>query len=1358
MKKWIIFLLLPAIAQFACAQNYIPKITTYTTKDGLSSDKVNAIHKDARGFIWVGTQEGLNRFDGQAFKVYSPHSHPDMTFNIVHDIFEDERGYLWLLKKNELYEKNYQSPEINLLNIYTGEITTLAAHFGSDIPFETAEIQFMKMLRDGRIYINCMKEGSYKGYTYKALEGFKSFNFSKNVIQIDDMIALDDQRFLMKAKKGIHHPNVWSIFEIDKAGNIIEIRDPGLKMLITNQDQTFPVVFRGANHIIDGYNLDAYHFFASKLLPPDTDVDQTVELVHQASWNENQQLLWLGNRNGIKVTDPNGTIVFQKNEKMDDGKMPILFDGEITWLSNKTEGLTIIRLRPNFFTNYRFFEHDFSNSTRGIYQDQNGKTWVSTISGVSAIHPNGQVEPATKSPYFSRFIEDDLGNIVYGDGENLILQNLETNKKMVIPFKRGCKTWDLFRYNKDEIWVNVDGGKLVSFNLLTHKLDSIAELPIDKEQVFHIYEFHKRADQHIWLCTNQGLYLIDGKGQFIDLYNDEQEGLKHLPFHDVHHIYEDHENNIWLATSSGLFKLSDTSGQLKLDKHYTIEDGLSSNALHAIYEDDAEYLWISSDFGLMQFDKRTEHIFKYFTEDGIPHNEFNRIAHHQTKDGQLYFGGLLGVTTFDPKDFSKVRSKNRLRPLAITAYIQLSGEQEKLEDLTTQLLKTNQITLAPTDPYFNLKVSLLDYYGDLPAKYEYRIKDLLDWQSNHTGQLSMSGLPYGNHLLEIRAQNGSRQLADNELSIDIKVLRPFYLQWWFLVFVLGTTAFGIWYYYKIRTRRLLLRQEMEQLKTLDKMKSQFFTNIAHELRTPLTLIGLPLEHLLKNMEHFSIPEIRNYLLAAYQHRQDLNQKVNEILDLSKLESGKLSVVDNTFALNDFLEKTVDVFKTSALAKDIELRYSSFVSDKMIVQTDQTKLQMIINNLLSNALKFTPENGMITVSANWQEEAGLLFKVQDNGRGIPSDDLPYVFERYFQSGQNASLEKQTKAPQLEGGSGIGLAICKEMVEFLGGRIEAHSDLGSGSTFTFYLPMKLTETKTGDTSVGRFKQWMAPTASISKKETVVKAFKSKVLIVEDHPQLRQYLFDLLSGEYNIHTASNGAEALEQLATNKIDLILSDVMMPLMDGFTLLEKVKKEARYCSIPFILLTARATIEDKLKGLRIGVDDYMTKPFDTEELLLRIKKLINNVKGRRLDDDDSDAAADPKEKHKNTSHLSDTHPEKAIISPQDFDWLAQVEVIARREVKNAQYTSEDLAKELLISKRQLFRKIKRITGLSPMKYIKTVRLQIAKRILETENISTLTQVCYAIGFENTSHFAKSFETEFGIRPHDLLKKLEMPKS
>ena len=1349
MKSTLILLLIATTFSLTAQHSYIPSERTFTTKDGLSSDKIHALHKGSQGFIWIGTENGLDRFDGQTFVHFNKNAYPEMTLDRVQNIVEDKDGYLWLIEENEPFEQSYHSPEINLYNIHTGKWTTLKERFGKDLPFQVKDVKYIEQLSDGSIFI--FIEQQRKGYLYQNKGNFKSIPLPIDLLLISDCAIQKDGNLLLEGLEKLDKEDRY-IYNISQKGKLINKYKTDFPIQIQSASQSYELTLRGNYYLAGGKNLDAYQLHYPNFQQIKT-ASSNAQTVDQTAWNNDEELLWIKNSSNLFVAKSNGDIVYQKDDKFDNNTIPILFDGTTTWYSNRQNGLIALTLQPNHFQTYQYYKEEFKNSSRGIYADKSGEIWLSTISGI--LHQSTNNEPLRYKEdisIFTDFIKAKDGSMWYLKGDGLAQYDFITKKEQFFSFNQpsiNVSFWSLYEANNGQFWFFGNTGFHYAFDPNTKKITTIAQHPTELGPEFNVYDVQKRDAQSVWLCTNQGLYILDNQGKYIAHYNQHQKGKFHLPTNDIHHIYQDKNSSIWLATGdAGLIQLKIKNEELRIENHFTIKDGLSCNILHAIYEDDFGYLWISSNEGLMQFDKQTEKVVAYTTENGLLHNEFNRIAHFQAENGMLYFGGVTGMMSFHPKHFSQVRHEGSKAPLVITDFQQFSAKNEQFKNLTNELNQTKTIRLEPNDRFFNLTLSMLNYQDN--ATFQYRIKDLYDWQTAKGNELNISGLPYGKHTLEIKAQNDNQQEAANMLTYDIVVLRPFYLQWWFLILVLSALGSAAFYFIRWRTQQMMVLQETEQLRQLDKMKSQFFANISHELRTPLTLILAPLSQLLQQNDLQK--KYKSQIALVHQNGKKLLTLVNEVLDLSKLEVGKLALHCTPTKIPHFIERIVANFESAAKIKNIEYQFMTFLQKDIVAEFDQDKLEKILNNLLSNALKFTPKNGTIQIIVG-QMGQDLIIKVKDSGNGILKEDLPFIFDRYFQS----------KNKQMSGGTGIGLALTKELVELMNGEISVQSTINEGTEFEIKLP--IVETLHRNVSAQNRKeplitinpnnhqnlQEFKPTKTSTKKDTI--------LLVEDNPSLQQFIQSILTPHYNVIVTGNGVEALEKLRITNYELeiekdkiipnlILSDVMMPEMDGFTLLEKVKSDDNFCSIPFILLTARADMKDKLKGLRIGVDDYMTKPFEVEELLLRIKNLIANAKSRGVELKEERNKI--KLAVKSTNQPITNH--QSPVTTQDLDWLAKVEVIAKREVRNSKYTVEDLAYEMHMSRSQLYRKLKQTAGLTPNRYFRNVKLHQAKYILENEEVHTLTEIAYAVGFENITHFVKLYETAFGKRPHDYLKK------
>ena len=735
--------------------------------------------------------------------------------------------------------------------------------------------------------------------------------------------------------------------------------------------------------------------------------------------------------------------------------------------------------------------------------------------------------------------------------------------------------------------------------------------------------------------------------------------------------------------------------------------------------------------------------------------------------------------------------------LIIIEYEPHVNSTDLIENRLEQVIQNKNIVLEPGDKFFNMRVALSDYREAPNHRFAYKIDGYQkEWQEDRSNLIRISGLPYGDYSLKIKGRLANGQFAQPGLSIPTAVLKSFYLQNWFIAIASLLFFLSIFSFNRLRTKQLKARQkelestvneatltirqkneELEQdklkieqdkqkieqqataLRALDKTKSRFFANVSHEFRTPLTLILSPIQSILKSNELNNRNEI--WLRMAQQSGERLLRLTNEILDLNKLEAGKLSLQLSRILLFNFLKRIIASFQSHAENASIELLFQYELEKALLVKIDTKKTETIIINLLSNALKFTPSGGQIIVVAK-NHQKYLQIAVQDTGRGIHRDDLPHIFNRFFQTKQVNRLA--------EGGTGIGLALSQEFAKLMDGKLDVASKLKEGTTFTLSLPLievigrlsdeevKLlaknqviqngqaskVESKEGDT----FK--VSPSLVVAKDHNKVspssQTTQSTILIVEDNIDLRQYLQTLLSAKFQVHTAENGQIALDYLASNTLpNLILSDIMMPIMDGYQLLERLKATEQYQFIPVIMLTALAQADHKLKALRIGVDDYMLKPFSEEELMARIANLLQHAHLRQ-----QFIQENPVRVAESDAPSTETEAAPIELSQTDIAWLEELENITLKNLGNFNLSVEHLATEMAQSRWQLNRHLKTLTGLSPRQYLLETRLNQARTLLEQRGYKSVKAITYTVGIKGLDHFSRQFKARFGKSPSEYL--------
>lgn len=851
----------------------------------------------------------------------------------------------------------------------------------------------------------------------------------------------------------------------------------------------------------------------------------------------------------------------------------------------------------------------------------------------------------------------------------------------------------------------------------------------------------KDRSGQVWVCSEQGLFRMRPGGGVAARYWPGGIGEYYLPYNHIYHFYEDQAGVFWLGTNGG--------GLIRWDRKAPVghqtrviyrENGLLNGVVYATYEDKNNHLWLPTDYGIVQLDKTSFLVrHTWLVADGLTHHEFNRTSHCRGADGTLYFGGLNGVTAFHPDSFYQPGNTDRnKRTLAISTYSMLKAGSSQLENCTAEILRSNQITMHPGDRYVQLEFALLEYFSPEKVTYTWKLEGLgTGWESLAEPVLRMSGLPFGTHRLRIRAQAADGALAANELNIELRVLPPFYLRWWFLAsaaLVLIFSALGAirWRTQAHRQEQLRLEREVarqtatiqyqnEELKKLDAAKSRFFANISHELRTPLTLVLSPIEQVLKD-SGLSKNSQRLLGLASNSGKQ-LFALINDILYLTKLNVAQEAVQEHPTRLYDFLAETMEAFQLEAERRLIDFQFNYTADSTTTLWLDRSKVLKIINNLLANAMKFTPSGGAVRVQVARQENE-WTFTVSDTGPGIHPEDLPFVFDLYFQS-----KRLETKA---EGGIGIGLALSRDLVQRLGGTLDVSSEAGAGALFHLQLPCREARDEAPKPSTGIQKQAAAGNEPLLPLQLPAQpAYPANVLVVEDNLGLQDFLNSVLSDQYQLQIVPDGREALVFLeqCTRLPDLILSDIMMPGLDGFQLLETLRARQQWQHIPVIFLTARANRNDRIRAFRIGVDDYLTKPFSVEELQVRIENALRNLEARREWAD------------------LNNDPDPSVPDAPDL-WLAQLQALIRQSMTDFQFDVSYLAAGMQVSPKTLYRKVRELTGLSTNQFIQEIRLLEARALLEAKQVRTLRELADAVGFRSGDYLSRLYRERFGKSPAD----------
>jgi signal transduction histidine kinase/DNA-binding response OmpR family regulator len=874
-------------------------------------------------------------------------------------------------------------------------------------------------------------------------------------------------------------------------------------------------------------------------------------------------------------------------------------------------------------------------------------------------------------------------------------------------------------------------------------------------------------------ASYNGLVIIDleNKNELAHFINDPLSNNS-ISDNNITCLYMDSRGSLWIGTEFGLNKIQENAdsltGKYLGSKSATVfndlrflrfqaQDGLSGNVIKSLVEDNQGRLWIATDNGLSVLDLSTHAVQKLGFFDGIQEGSFLQNSCAKGEDGTLYFGGENGLNFFNPGDItfedeSYIIQINSLEILK--EKISVGSEFRDRIILNSDLEKTSRLDLSYKDKLIELGFVVVDFEQAGMAEYHYKLEGFdIDWNKSMEGNMaSYTKLRPGEYTFKVKARTVNNCWTE-EARLIINISPPFWLSWWFImlssIIIVSLVLLYIRYRLsslKSQTEKLevLVSKRTKELEQANTMKIRFFTNISHEIRTPLTLILAPLEHLIKSNGIADSVQKKHALI--YRNAQRLHDLINQLLQFRKIETGTLEYKQSFGAPLQFIENLAAPFFDYASQRGQKF-ILDIKSENIETWFDEDKLDKILTNLLSNAIKYTPREGEIKLEVSIEYENQdlnpiLYLDISDTGMGIDPEKLERIFDRFYEvDDSNLIME----------GTGIGLALTKALVELYKGKIKASSQLGKGSRFTVWLPMgerrleELREKEEGREEVNSLPYDTTEPYKGSDEDKGSAGEKATVLVVEDNKDLCHFIQDLLSDDYHVELAFNGKEALEILDINhKIDLVISDIMMPVMDGLTLCRKIKNNVETSHIPVLLLTAKHGEESEVEGLKCGADDYIHKPFNEE--ILRIK-IINILAFRE-------------NLRQNYMNQLKIEPSSITATSRDKEFIEKAIRVVEEFMSDSEFDIKTFASKMAVSPSTLLRKMKAITGESSDNFIRTLRLKRAAQLLHRSQLS-ITEICYEIGFSSQKHFSATYKKHFKLSPSEYKKQFQkaenMPK-
>jgi signal transduction histidine kinase/ligand-binding sensor domain-containing protein/DNA-binding response OmpR family regulator len=1316
----LLILFISVVVQSTAQPSYV--FLHLTTKDGLSNGNITSIIKDSYGFLWIGTEYGLNRYDGSEFKTYTTEANDSSSIvsNNILGLQEDGLSNIWINSSTYMV---YNRNKDNFIN----DVPGFLQRFGIVVD------------RNYKIYVDKEKDlwvlsGQQLFFYDTQKNALKTFNLS---VRLDEVVTVELS---------------------DDGENLYGLLRPGLLWQINKQTGRQQVIEEPNNPNLRLYNkLYADYKGGLWLWSGSTDVifyrrnkkAAWVQLQLNRGSQSKRMLRFMDVRNGhIWIgTDHNGLLIYNvasgevTNLQEDQNTSSSIASNHVEYLYHDDNGIIWIGHNKNGISYYHNSLQSIVNVEQTdcedvsvILEDRDGRIWLGTDGNGLFVKDKGKgirQLSVPKSPIVS-LLEDRKGRIwigTYLDGlyryENGKVDWFSTENSDLA----GNNIWSLKEDRYGNLWIGTLGGAI---QLLRNGEENLNSMENECEGMRHPMDMFYDGGDKLYIATVYGLYIVDIKTNDCSSYLGNKSGTQNFKQGLISCVYKDSRDNIWLGHAEGL-----SLWDVKKDTIYYIDktNGLRDNIIHGIVEDDHQNLWVTTSNGLsvvtVEQDKQGNLMItcKNFTdEDGLIDNYFNNRAICKVRSGDILVGGTEGYSIVNP---NKMLEKNQPPAKVIFTGLSVGIDQIVVDSLYKgrKLLErpmelTRSLTFRYDDKLIQIKYTTGDLLYPNKVRYAYRMKGLQEqWQNTSENRIVFSSLAPGDYELEIKACNSDGEWSNQVSYLNINVTPPFYLSGWaWALYILSGITIVVYIIYRSRRRQKIkleaqrMQLVREQETNLYEMKLRFFTNISHDLRTPLTLILTPLQTLLNGSMDGGL---RKKLEMINKSAEQLLHLINTLLDFRKLDAGGEVLRCKQGDIVSFVRELCFTFQGTAAERQIEFSFDSKV-EVLTTQFDPDKLRKVMMNLLSNAFKFTPDGGVVTVSIS-REEDDVYLAVSDTGEGILNVDKPHVFDRFFQS---------SRCPE-KTGSGIGLHIVSEYVRMHYGTISVEDNKPHGSTFIVRLPVwneDISDELSPDSTENeeQFEQ-----------EQQQKVPSNPVLLfVDDNRDFCEFMADSLSDEYTVILAYNGQEALEKLRENEISIVVSDVMMPVMSGTELCEKIKTNIQWSHIPVILLTVRTTEEYQLEGLKLGADDYITKPFNFNLLKLRIQKFLEWTE----------------KCHISFSQKMDVSPSEITITSLDEQLIEDAIKAVEEHIDDPEFSVEDLGRLVGLSRSHLYKKLMSITGKGPAEFIRTIRLKRGRQLLEKSQLQ-ISEIAYAVGFNSPKRFSINFKNEFGISPSDYLRRL-----
>ncbi|GGB03864.1 hybrid sensor histidine kinase/response regulator [Puia dinghuensis] len=1349
----------------ARAQGPKLRFTHLSGEQGLSNSTIEAIYQDSQGFIWIGTRDGLNRYDGHEMVVYrnDPADSSSISDGYIHCIYEDRDHQLWIgtvtglnrfdrakdrftrWKHRDSDNGSLSSSNItSILEDHNGRMWVATSGGMNELDRKTGRFRHFRMgdgpgsLRDDRI--NCLLEDKTGTIWVGTQSGLDLFHPGTGLFSaIDNPAITNASGNTIIAIREDRQGNIWLGTEDDGLYLFDPLRksftryghsdkDPSslgnnmIKCMLTDhKGQVWAGSINGGLNLFHAAAGSFYHY----TYEPGNGTSLSQRTI-SALFEDRQGNLWVGtHRGGINVYSP-GLEKFNLFRQEPSPNSLSYNDvktfcedrsgnGDI-WVGTDGGGLDLFSRQERTFRHYRndpFNDHSLgSNAVLDVFHDREGELWVSTWGG--------------GLNHFNRLQGDFTRYLNNPNDPHSITSNFVQ------------KTFEDFSGN---LWVATYYGGLNIFDRKKQQFTRLIDDPTGKTSLTgkDIVSLLEDKEGRIWIGTDDGgLNCWHENTRHFTHYFDKEEKMP-----DLRVLFCDSRGRLWVG-QKGLYLLDAARDSFRL---YTNRAGLGSEFIKGIAEDGQGNLWIATSNGLTQFNPETQAVKKYNTGDGLQDLEFEANAFLKTKDGELYFGGINGFNSFYP---GAIMPNAFVPPVYITGF-QLSNRKIGVGEgspLSQDISETKEMRLSYRQSTFSFTFSALNYTTPENNQYAYKMEGL-DTAWNYVGKENKAvytNLSPGDYVFRVKASNNDGVWNEEGAAIRVIITPPFWRTSWFISLLVVLGMAGLYMLYKFRTRLKMRELEEKKREEMRQVQLQFFTNVSHEFRTPLSLILGPLE---KMMKEYNSPVLNRYFQNMHRNAQRLLSLIHELMDFGKLESGSLRLCVQAGNLNGFMEELAEEFRDWAVQKEIDFSLDGDMKGE--IWFDRQVLEKMVLNLLQNSFKYTKAGGRITLQVlpsldgfvpsytgelvlknPYRGKRYAYIRVADSGIGISAGSIHHLFERYY------------RITESHLGSGVGLAFVKSLALLHKGDIYVYSERLKGTEIIIGIPVdendygaeeKRAMHVEGGVRLESFPNKVAaehmpalePKSGFPPVETL--------LLVEDNDELRHFLKDCLSPYYQVMEAADGQEGLAKAREIAPGMIISDVIMPGMNGFEFCRAVKQDIDTCHIPFLMLTARTAAAAQLEGLDAGADYYFGKPLNMELLLLTIRNRFDL--DRKLKD--------------RYSRDSQVEAMELVHSEKDREFMKRLLDIIDSQLSNPDFDIDWLCQEMGMSRTRLYQKIKGISQQSIGDFIRTIRLKKAVQIMTHEDV-TLTEVMMRIGIQTQSYFTKAFKKEFGKTPTQFMQE------